>query len=146
MQQRLIGLALVGEDALAAGGGEAAGAGLLARVELGLAGRQRAKRRGDGGNRLGLVEIAHQRQLDRAARQPVADRGLEPGVVEREEGFLRLEREARIIVGQDPAQRRAQRVARRRIERGEVIVDPLAEPLLALAAIARIGQQRGEHL
>ena len=67
-------------------------------------------------------------------------------VIEREEGFLRLQAETRVAVRQDAAARRPKRARRGRIERVEEIVDVLAEPFHALGPVAGIGQRRGEHL
>ena len=97
-------------------------------------------------DRLVGVDVADQRQLQRAVRQAVADRRLQPGEVEREIGFLRLQGEARIAVGDDPAEAVAERGIGRRVEAGEIVLDIAAVLRLALRAVAGIADRRGEQL
>jgi hypothetical protein len=79
-------------------------------------------------------------------RQPVADRAAKLVVIEREEGVLGLQAEARVIIRQYAAARRSQRAARGGIDSVEEIVDPLAEPLDAFGPITRVGDRGGKHL
>jgi hypothetical protein len=108
-------------------GGERAGAVGLVVAELGLARRQRAERPGDEGDRLVGIEVADDRQLERAVGEAIADRRAQLLKVQREVGVLRLQREARVAVGDDLAEVVGQRAVGRRVEAGEEVLDVAAE-------------------
>jgi hypothetical protein len=130
----------------AAVGGEAADAvgGIVA--ERRLARRQRAERAGDEVDRLLLVEVTDQRQFERAVGEAVADLLPEPREGQVEVGLLRLQREARVVVRQDPAGGVAERVLGGGVAAGEEVLDAAAVLRLALGAEAGVADRRGEQL
>ena len=79
------------------------------RQEIGFAWGQRAEGSRHGGDGGGFVDVSDNADLDRAMRQPVSDRGLEFGEVERLVIGQLAEAEARIVVRQDPALGMAER-------------------------------------
>ncbi len=115
-------------------------------LELGLARGERAEGLRRKIDRLLLVEVADQRELDRAVREAVADVLAQPGEVEREVGLLGLQRVARVVGRDDPAERVAERAFGRRGQAGEEVLDAAAVLGLPLRAVAGIADRGGEQL
>ena len=107
---------------------------------------QGAQRARDDGNGFFRIEIAHERQLQRAVGQPVGNGLLQIVKGQRHEIVQRLQREARIIVRQDSTLFCRQRGGWRCAQALEIIADRSAELQLRLRTIAGVGDRCGEQL
>ena len=134
------------DDARCPVGGEAALALVGIGAKIGLARGQGAQGLADERDGLVLVDVADDPHFDRAAGHAVGKVGLELGEGQPAVILDRLQREARVVVGQNAADRIAQGRGGRGAQLGEEIVDADPVASFALWPVPGVADQRGEQL
>src|SRR5690606_22837665 len=115
-------------------------------AECSLASGQCTERAGDETDRFGSVEARDNGEFQRPRSETVAAVALQLGEAQGDVGFLGLQREARIPVGDDAAERIAERTFGRGGKPGEEVFDVAAVLRLTLRPEPWVGDRRGQHL